>query len=507
MSADTYDLHNLMTKLRGTSSRNEKKAYIRDFYHKNDSESIYWCFRFLVGNPLESEDDDMGVGKKTVRKAAEQAFNVRYKEIRRQEKNAGNLSDVFKGMEPQPGLMGDTPEPSTLTLSELGERIKEIAKTSGDHAKINLIADLLEEENYPQVASYAILDDISLGVSYKSLIQVLETVSSYSREELDRAHGIRSSVAGMAKNIKLNRDLNMQLKPFDRFRPMLAKDAPLPDQSDDWIGQWKYDGARVLIHKSDGEVRVFSRQRNEVTANLPEVHDINWPPSDFILDGEAVAYDPDTGEPYPFQKIMERFQREKNIEAKREEIEVQFKVFDILYYSGHGMTGESFADRHQQVLGLIQPELLAETGGDLEKVYQDALDAGHEGIIAKRLSGEYQFGRDSSWRKQKPVKEPVDVEVVGAIRGTGRHSDRLGAIKMATQEGTYVGRVGTGFSDKDRKELWDMHADNDNLIGQIIEVKFEELQENSGDYGLRFPRYERLRPEGEADTLERIKNL
>lgn len=509
--ANTLTFWDLMEDLRSTRSRNTKKQRIKDFYKSQQPDAVYWAFRFLVKNPLESEDADMGVGKKTVRKAIEKAFNTPYDEIRDVEKEKGNLSDVFLDIEYQPGLTAMSRSPHAHQLPVLGDKVNDIAHTSGEGAKISMMAELLKNEAWPQVASFAIIGDISLGVSVKTILQALSELTEYNRVTLDRAHGIRPDVASIARDMKAGKELRTSLKPGDRFNPMLAKDASLPEGSDDWLAQWKYDGARVLIHRQeDGrggwETRVFTRQRNEVTPNLPEVQEIVWPQTSFIFDGEAVAYDPDTGEPLPFQKIMERFQREKNIEAKRKEVEVKFKIFDALYYQGEDLTRSAFASRHQQLSACLPPELLAKTGGNVAGVYQEALDAGHEGIIAKDTRTKYQFGRDGAWRKQKPVKEPVDVEVVGVIRGTGRHSDRLGALKMATADGTYVGRVGTGFSDRDRKELWEMYQ-SDNLVGQIVEVKFEELQENDGQYGLRFPRYERLRPEGEADTLERIKNL
>lgn len=511
----------VMEDLRSTSSRNSKKRTVKEVYREQDATDVYWAFRLLVGNPLENPDMNLGVAKKTVRKAGERAFNVPYDRIRDREKELGNLSEVFREVEYQPGLAGDEAEQESMSINRVGEGVLNVATNDGENAKIREIADLLRKAENPQVVSFALLDDIALGVSSKTLLQALAEETDYSRSELDRAHGINPDVGRIAHGLKKGKGLKTELEPFARFKPMLASSKDIPQETSEWYGNIKYDGARVLIHqnvrvgpsaprspKADTytELRVFTRNRNEVTTNLPEIQEIDWPNVPFIVDGEAVAYDPETDEPLPFQKIMERFQREKGIEAKREEVEVRVKLFDLPYWKGKDLTDIPYRERLAKLEGAFSDELLAEVDTDLEAIYQRALEQGHEGIIAKDVHSKYKFSRDSAWRKHKPVKEPIDLRVRGVVRGTGRMSDTLGALKLETQDGVYVGRVGTGFSDRDRDELWAMHQD-DGLEGEVVEVQFEELQKNGSKYGLRFPRYERLRPEGEPDTLERIKEL
>lgn len=500
MNSDEY--WSYMNRMRDTRSRNKKQAIIAEMLTEHDTTEAYWGLRFLVGNPLESWEGDIGVGKKTVRKAAAMAFNTNYDSIRNREKDLGNLSEVFKHLDRPTSLTGSR---ETLSLSEVGEKVKEVSESSGN-AMISNMAEVMGDMENPEMFSYALLNDISLGASVKTIMKVLVSEYDVTRGELDRAHGIKPDISRLYFDLENGEDIPTEVSPFDRIKPQLASSKSPPDNTEGWMAQTKYDGSRILIHKDRTEIRAFTRNRNEVTANLPELEEVAWPAGKFVFDAEAVAYDPDTGEPGNFQQIMERFQREHNIEEKRKEVEIRFKCFDVLYYDGHDLTREPYGKRWSRLEAVLDEHLLVDWSDDLDELFDWSLDNGHEGIIAKDMDAPYFFSRDSSWRKVKPVKEPIEVEVTGVVRGTGKYSATLGALKVSSGDGTPLGRVGTGFKDHDRNELWQMHQ-RDSLEGEIIEIEYEELQKKGDRYGLRFPRYSRLRPDGEADNLERIKEL
>lgn len=515
---DTDQLWEIMDKLRATRSSNKKCAILKDVYQSYDTESVYWATRFLARNPLEGFEDTMGAKKKTVRKAIEQVYNVPYDEIRELEKEAGNLSDILIDLEPRQGLVSNDIDRSEHEVYELGFDIKKVANSSGNET-ITVIGNLLSEYENPEVVSFGILGDIALGCSAKTMLKMLTQVSAYPRPELDKAYGIRPDIAKLVGDIHAGEVIRTDLQLFDRIKPMKGRKASLPDDMEHWIGSYKYDGARVLIHVGTGtdpgigtvdvhqDVRAYTTTQNEVSDALPELDEIEWPHRDFIIDAEAIGFDTETGEHVPFQRFSERFQREKNVAEKAEEIRIEFRAFDLLHLDGD-ITHYSYAKRLQELELLLQeyPDMLAIVMSDPEECYVEALDAGHEGVIARDINASYVFDRDSSMRKKKPVKDTVDLRVRGVVRGTGNHSDRLGALQLETKDGEYIGRVGTGFTDEDRFGLWEAYQ-NGGVEGEVVELEFEEFMENGDKYGLRFPRFLTLRPEGTADTLERVKNL
>lgn len=496
-----WDLITEMNSISGRGSGNKKEQKIKDILVGNGKKQPYWALRFIIGSPMESWEGDIGAKKKTVRKAITDSFETSYDNLREIEKDKGNLSQAITELDRPDSLTGR----GVHSLSEVGVMIKNISRTSGTH-KITTISSEMGEMENPQVLSYAILNDISFGVGVATIKNALESEFNTTRAELDIAHGINPDISDLYMQLRENGEVRTTLKVGDRISPQKARKGSLDDANDSTFADTKYDGGRVLIHNNGAETRAFSRKQNEVTENLPELQDIQWPSVSFILDAEAVGYDPETGEPVPFQRFMTRFQRENNIEEKMEDVEIKFKVFDALYWKGDDLRKVDFIDRRKLIEASLPSEVVADGGLDAGDQFEKALDEGHEGIIIKNKDANYKFKRSSTWKKVKPIKEPIEVRVVSAIIGTGKYSDTLGALKVETKEGIHLGRVGTGFKDSDRDELWEMFQ-NRELADKVIEVEFEELQENNGSYGLRFPRYVRLRPDGEADTLDRIKQL
>lgn len=469
------------------ASGHDKRDYIVE--HLDDDDAVEFV-SFLAGEPFIDPEQKLGVAKKSVRKAAEQAFNWNPRE-----REKGNLSEALIDP-PRPNtLFGEPVEPSLIDIHNL---LVDVSETSGSNAKIDLIADRFTHWTHPQVVSYCLLDDISVGVGEKSIVACFSQKWDF---DFDRAYGIFPH-PGEVLDLFLRDRLRLKLQPFDRFQPMLASSKDIDDDFSKWVAQTKYDGARVLIHRRGDQIRVFSRDRKEVTESLPEITMADWPDVDFIVDGEAIARHPETNEVMDFQHILKRFRREHDIEEAQNSVAVDVQIFDVLFWKRE-VTALSYKERHR-LLEENLPDRTAAVYHDPDQAYDDALKHGHEGIIAKRVTAEYQYDRSMDWRKKKPVKEPVELIVRNVIEGENKYDGMLGAIEVMTSDGTPLGNVGTGFSDAEREQLWQQR---DELRGSVVQIEFEELQESDGEYGLRFPRYDEIRPEGQADSLERLKDL
>jgi DNA ligase-1 len=146
-----------------------------------------------------------------------------------------------------------------------------------------------------------------------------------------------------------------------------------------------------------------------------------------------------------------------------------------------------------ELLPHIQVDLDTEEGEKaLHKYAQDMVDAGYEGIMIKDLDAPYECARSKSWLKWKPTIT-VDLEVIGIEEGTGRNMGRLGALVCAGNDHgkDIVVNAGSGFSDKERKQLWE---DRNVIFGRTVEIMADAVTQNQdGTYSLRFPRFVRFR--------------
>jgi DNA ligase-1 len=177
---------------------------------------------------------------------------------------------------------------------------------------------------------------------------------------------------------------------------------------------------------------------------------------------------------------------------------------------------------------LVAPQMLTDRSEDAEKMYHDAISAGHEGIMIKNPASLYAPGkRGKNWLKIKPVMETLDLVVIGATWGEGRRANFLGSYRLAcadTETGKLldIGWVATGLTDEILSELTELFRDL--IVMQkgmevelkpavIFEVAYEEIQRSpnySSGYALRFPRLVEVRDDKsieEADNLERIVSL
>jgi DNA ligase-1 len=298
--------------------------------------------------------------------------------------------------------------------------------------------------------------------------------------------------------------------------------------------EWKYDGARVQIHKDKEKVRIFSRRLEDVTDSLPEIVQTakGIRADSAILDGEVVAIGKD-GRPMAFQEILKRFRRKYDVEKLALKIPLYLFLFDLIYLDGKSVVDLPLTERRMLLEKIADPTILADQimsdSPELaEKMYKQALDAGHEGLILKNPTSLYAPGkRGKNWLKIKPVMETLDLVVIGAKWGEGRRASflgsyRLGCLDQATGKLLDIGWVATGLTDEALADLTEMFRE---LIlvqkgmevelkpAVIFEVAYEEIQKSqsySSGYALRFPRLITVRDDKsleEADTLERVVSL
>ena len=253
----------------------------------------------------------------------------------------------------------------------------------------------------------------------------------------------------------------------EHVAPMLAVAGELPGE-DDRAGPWayevKWDGVRVVAHAAGGQVLLRSRNGRDVTAAYPELRGLGRElgARELVLDGEVVAFDPDTGRP-SFGLLQKRMhlRSERAVRRLADSAPVTYVVFDLLFADGHWTTALTYEQRRERLLALglagARWPVPAHHVGDGAALLAASREQGLEGIMAKRLAGPYLPGRRSAdWRKVKNLQRAT-LAVGGWLGGEGARTGRIGALLVGerTEQGLrYAGRVGTGFSDA---ELADLH--------------------------------------------------
>src|SRR5205809_6348757 len=203
----------------------------------------------------------------------------------------------------------------------------------------------------------------------------------------------------------------------------------------------KLDGARIQVHKARGDVRVFSRQLNDVTQAVPEVVETvrRFPLDDAILDGEVIAQRPD-GTPLPFQVTMRRFGRKLDVERLRAELPLVPFFFDILYADGTPLLDEPYARRFAVLAAAVPGEqrvarIVTSDAGEAGAFFERAIAAGQEGLMAQALDPRHAAGaRGAAWLKLKPA-HTLDLVVLAAEWGHGRRRGRLSNLHLGARDG------------------------------------------------------------------------
>ena len=320
-------------------------------------------------------------------------------------------------------------------------------------------------------------------------------------------------------------------------QPMLAQPARDLDDALGTLGtaalEWKLDGARVQVHKSGDDVRVYTRNLNDVTAAVPEIVEAvaALPARALVLDGEAIALAPG-GAPKPFQETMRRFGRKLNVAQLRAELPLAAFFFDCLRRDDEPLVDAPAHARFDALAAslppaLVVPRLVTSDAAAAQRFYADALARGHEGVMAKALDAPYEAGnRGASWLKVKRTRS-LDLVVLAAEWGHGRRSGWLSNLHLGARDpgsGGFVmlGKTFKGLTDEllrwQTRELLARELARDAATVHVrpelvVEIEFNDLQHSPhypGGLALRFARVKGYRPDklaSDADTIETVRTL
>jgi len=328
-----------------------------------------------------------------------------------------------------------------------------------------------------------------------------------------------------------------RLTPLHPVKPMLAQTADDVAEALERVGQaaveWKLDGARIQVHRVDGEVRVFTRNLADITDRVPEIAEaiLALPATTLVLDGEAIALRAD-GRPHPFQVTMSRFGTKVAVDDVRHTTPLSAFFFDCLHADGEDLidrtAGERLAalDEHLPA-SLVVPRIVTDDAVAARAFLDDALARGHEGVMVKALDAPYEAGRrGAGWLKVKP-SHTLDLVVLAAEWGHGRRQGKLsnlhlGARDPAREAFVMLGKTFKGMTDEmlawQTERLLELETHREGHVVYVrpelvVEVAFDGVQTSPrypGGVALRFARVKGYRPDksaGETDTIDDVRAI
>lgn len=315
------------------------------------------------------------------------------------------------------------------------------------------------------------------------------------------------------------------------IQPMLAKTAESVADALDSIGtaviEWKLDGTRIQAHRRGSEVRIFTRNLNDVTDRLPDVVErvLEADASSLVLDGESMALAEDGG-PRPFEETMSRFGSEGG-----GGMVLRPFWFDILHLDGTDLIDLPLVERRQVLEGLMPadlvPQIVTDDIAEAEQFLAEARARRHEGVMVKDPNGAYLAGRrGSGWQKVKPVYT-LDLVIIAAEWGSGRRTGRLSNLHLAARDPATGGFVMLGKTFKGLTDVmleWQTKALLDLEVRRtrrtvhvrpelVVEIAFDGLLPSTrypGGMALRFARVRAHRPDKDpenADTIDTVREI
>ena len=415
------------------------------------------------------------------------------------------------------------------------QKVKAINKlmASADVSTTSKIVDIEKDKGGPSEAKFIVRfleGKLRLGLAEKTVIVALaQAVTTHeaakknkavSTEQLAKGEAALKTVyselpsyeviiPAMLEHGILNLHDSCKLQPGVPLKPMLAKPTKsITEVLDRFEGkeftcEYKYDGERAQIHyvapeemsqypaakdnlhkdpkAFKGLAAVFSRNSEDLSKKYPDILEklntwIKPETKSFVLDCEAVAWDPQAKKVLPFQQLMTR--KRKDVKTSDITVKVCVFAFDFLFYNGEALVKKSLRERRDLLHEAFKPiegEFAFAQYGDskeieeIQNLLDESVKASCEGLMVKMLdtdeSGYEPSKRSRNWLKVKKdylsgVGDSIDLVVIGAYYGKGKRTNWYGAFMLAaynakTQNFETVCNIGTGFSEVILEELHD----------------------------------------------------
>ena len=588
-------------KIEEASSRLVMTDYLAELFEKipsSDSKMVVYLIQGRIAPQFEGKE--IGFGEKLIADGISRATGFSREEVDKRFSDVGDIGTVaeeFVSKKRQSSLFLEA-----LTVEKVFSNLKKMSQVQGagsQGVKKKLLSELFNSAS-PIEARYIAripLGNIRLGVGDPTIMDAFANVLTLEeqkrldelkarvkskkelkgiedrkrelrvriRQRIENAYNIFSDLGEIAQILK-SKGLagldEIKITPLKPIRPTAAERLPSATDIIKKLGKCaveaKYDGFRVQVAKDNSNVRIFSRQSEDITNMFPEIIDAaknQLSPKSCIVEGEALAFNEETQEYYPFQVTIQR-KRKYEVEKKAKEYPLKLFLFDLMFCDGESFMDKPFFQRRQkleevvregEIIRLSEQRIISDPN-ELESFFEEKISQGLEGVIAKDLNAPYIAGaRKFAWIKLKrsykgSLSDTMDLVIIGYYTGKGKRTEfGLGALLVATYNSgkdvfESVAKIGTGMSEemlltlegllskislknKPARVISELKPSFWVFPKYVIEVRADEITKSplhscgttgGKGYALRFPRMIKFRfdksPE-EATTTEEIIKL
>jgi DNA ligase-1 len=534
-------------QIRATRATSEKAAIVGEYLRSLEDDDLAIAALFLSGRPFPERDQrKTGLGWRAITTVVQEVAGADDGAMGRAYDCSSDVGtavgDLLTEVGHQP--VAETP----LNLAEAAAAFDALAGTRGRDAKAAVFAELLRCAD-PLSARYltAILGgELRIGLREGHLEKGIAVAFGQELAEVQWAGMLTGDIGRTAQLARAGELRSASLSLFHPLKSMLA--SPVVDEAEAfgrlappvWVED-KYDGIRAQLHRQGGEVRIFSRDLNDITRGFPEVVEaaltVAW---EGILDGEILAWK--DGVVLPFLQLQTRIGRVKPSAQVLAEVPVIYVAFDVLAL-GEGappqpLLREPLRERRRRLEALDLPGtpgfglaalVDAADEAELERIFGEAQERGNEGLMLKDPKSIYAPGRRGyAWLKLKKALTTLDCVVVGVEVGHGRRhavlsdytfavlDDRPGAAVGAL---VTVGKAYSGLTDAEIAEMtrW-FEAHTQERFGRyrqvepsvVVEIAFDVVhasKRHKSGYALRFPRIVRIRDDKPVAEIDRLSTV
>jgi DNA ligase-1 len=575
-----------------TTKKLEKTTIVAEYLKSCTLEEASVSAVFLSGRPFPVwEETTLQIGGRALWRIVAELSGKREADLTAAYRQFGDLGAVAEAVLPasttpnvtsnhvgtgapaRPGRAKSGSAP--LGVLDIAAAFRGIAKARGPAAKSDQVRELLSQTT-PLEAKYIVkimTGDLRIGLKESLVEEAIAKAYGGTLTEVQRANMLLGDIGETLKLAATGKLADAKMRLFHPLGFMLASPAESAEQALSYfqnaLVEDKYDGIRAQAHCSGGEVRIFSRTRDDITESFPELSEVlAGLPQDAILDGEIVAWSygglsleskteapsPNPGQALPFSTLQQRLGRKQPSEKLIQQVPVAYLVFDVLYAGGELLLERSLREREdildkllaaprksilRSIVGtqaslefgdditapktkvIRAPVFGAFTAQELDHLFEAAQERGNEGLMIKDPESPYTPGRrGKSWLKLKRELATLDVVVTAVEYGHGKRIGVLSDYTFAVRDGEKLVNIGKAYSGLTAVEIAEMtrwfleHTIEDQgfrLVVEpriVLEVAFNNMMRSDrheSGYALRFPRIVRLRPDKLPEEADTIE--
>ncbi len=540
-AAKLRDLAEVLEAVGATKSKKAKVALLATYLRGLGPDDAEFAARVAAGRSSQrGSADEARVGYSTLLDVIMELTGAKQGDVSDSYLRHGDLGEVAEELLAKKRVQTLFQEP--LSLSDLREGFDKLRSTKGkgsSETRFEVAKSLLLMSS-PLESKYivkALTGEMRTGIVEGLLEEAIAEAFSVPKGQAAKAHMAVGDIGALARAASTGEVGAIRIAPFRPVNFMLAEPLGTPGEVASHFGktayaEYKYDGVRAQVHRHGGEVRLYSRRLEEITASFPEVVGA-FPASgdDFILDGEVVAYASER--PLPFQLLQRRLRRLDGFDEAAREAPVVFFAFDILL-RGEEETVELPLRERRRMLDAALGSSGARrarsedvtTEEDVGVAFRRSRDLGYEGLVVKDPDSTYCMGkRGSGWVKLKEELDTIDAVIVAAEYGHGKRVGVISDYTFAVRDGEALKTVGKAYSGLTDSEIEEMTKRLKETTVKdmgyrrlvrpeiVVEVAFDSVQKSGrhdSGYALRFPRIKRIRTDKSAsdvDTLDRVREI